>query len=263
MALDLGIDPWTYHDYPDDEVAKQREFEIGDALEGLYEDPDFPANARSLYFDPLNPPRGSIPNESLKWMRICEGDVAGCDYPVFHTGSGIKQGALGDRYFINALRLLSCRPQLLSRLLVSEKYSSQGLYTLKFNKAGKWRYVHIDDRIACRQSGAVNFCRNRNPNETCGMLLEKAYAKLHGNYEAISFGLTERALMELSLGAVQSPRLGQFKKSRVCDEVWELLERGIEAHQVRGRDTDTQIPLFTIRSSNTTPSVCSSPVPIR
>jgi len=161
--------------------------------------------------------------------------VAGCDYPIFHTGSGIKQGALGNRYFINALRLLSCRPQLLSRLLVSEKYASQGLYTLKFNKAGKWRYVHIDDRVACRQSGAVNFCRNRNPNETFGMLLEKAYAKLHGCYEALNYGTVEKLLSEMTAAAgVQALRLDALDPLTVCDNVYSLLEGALAKGKVVG-----------------------------
>jgi hypothetical protein len=40
------------------------------------------------------------------------------------------------------------------------------------------RYVHIDDRIPCRQSGRVHFSRNSDPNETFAMLIEKAYAKV-------------------------------------------------------------------------------------
>ena len=61
----------------------------------------------------------------------------------------------------------------------------------------QWRYVHIDDRIPCRQSGRVHFCRNENPEETFAMLLEKAYAKLHGCYESLIFGLIDKTLQDL------------------------------------------------------------------
>mmetsp|Transcript_32355 Transcript_32355/g.54541 ORF Transcript_32355/g.54541 Transcript_32355/m.54541 type:complete len:832 (+) Transcript_32355:47-2542(+) len=231
--MDIGICPGNYHDYADDEVAIQREFEIGDALEGgHFRDEDFPANARSLYFDPLNPPKGAIPNESLRWLRICEGDISLCDFPEFfkgdHVSCRINQGSLGDKYFVNALRLLSCQPQYVNRLLVSNKYAAQGLYTLKFHKAGKWRYVHVDDRIPSRQSGNVNFARNHNPNETFAMLLEKAYAKLHGCYEAVANGLIEKTLHELTCSAaVQSLRLETLSSRAVCDEIWDQLEKAI------------------------------------
>lgn len=110
------------------------------------------------------------------------------------ASSSIQQGSLGNGYFINALRLLSCRPEYVKRILVSlpppsthptpslstnyltpllrslshlqlrqvsEKYAEKGLYTVKFSKAGRWRYLHIDDRIACRPSGKVTLTLSR------------------------------------------------------------------------------------------------------
>ena len=235
----MGLVPGNYHDYPDDEVAVQREFEIGDSLDSNYRDEDFPANARSLYFDPLNPPKGSIPNENVKWFSISRGEVIDCDYPIFYNGDAdssiITQGALGDGYFINALRLLSCKPPMIERILVSDKFASQGLYTLKFYKAGHWRYVHMDDRIPCRPSGRVNFARNLNPNEVFAMLIEKAYAKLHGCYEAIPYGLIEKVLQELTPGGgAECLRLERYPIHRICDEVWEAIERGVASNCLIG-----------------------------
>ena len=239
FKMDTGIFPGNYHEYTDDEVAIQREYELADTIEVRFKDEEFPANSRSLYFDPLNPPKGAIPNESVKWFSISQGDVADCVYPEFFKADNfsciIDQGALGDSYFINALRLLTCQPMYITRLLVSDKFAKQGLYTFKFCKAGKWRYVHIDDRIPCRQSGRVNYCRNFNPNETFAMLLEKAYAKLHGCYEAIGCGMIEKVVQDLTeSAAVQCLRLEKFRPTSVCDEVWDTLEKAIENQQLVG-----------------------------
>ena len=38
------------------------------------------------------------------------------------------------------------------------------------------------------------------------MLLEKAYAKLHGCYEAIAYGLIEKAMQETTSGAIVTLR---------------------------------------------------------
>jgi hypothetical protein len=123
---------------------------------------------------------------------------------------------------------LACYPEYIKRLFVSEKFALKGLYTLKFYKNGRWRYVHIDDRMPCRQSGTVNFCRNGNPNETFAMLIEKAYAKLHGCYEAIAVGLVEKVLYDLTPAAgVDALNISTFPLESVCDSVWEYLELAI------------------------------------
>jgi hypothetical protein len=241
VSLDKSL--VRYHfDYPDDEMAIQRELEIGEsiAVNTSYLDTVFPPNARSLYFDPLNPPKGTIPNESIKWFSLCQGTLAHCEdcsKPYWGDVSSpyILPGALGDSYFVNALSLLATQPTYMGRVLVSYAYASKGLYTFKFYKAGKWRYVHIDDYIPCRQSGKAHFARNRNPNETFAMLIEKAYSKLHGCYEAISYGLIEKVLQELTPAAgVETLRLEQIAAKKVCDDVWEKVEKTISLRGLVG-----------------------------
>jgi hypothetical protein len=62
--MNIGLYSGNYYDYTDDAIALERENDIYEGLKGsFYNDQDFPANARSLYFDPLNPPKGSLPGE--------------------------------------------------------------------------------------------------------------------------------------------------------------------------------------------------------
>ena len=233
--LDVGLVAGNYFDYADDDVAVQREYEIMEGLGIQYTDPCFPPDARSLYFDPFHPPKGASPGTSFIWCRISRGEVLKCDAPIFckrdSQSSQIIQGALGNAYLINALRLLAAvqnEGKQIMRLLVSDKYAAAGMYTFKFFKAGRWRYVHIDDLIPCRQSGRVNFCRNVDPNETFAMLLEKAYAKLHGCYEAIVHGLTEKVLGDLTPGGhTRCHRNERANLDNVCDKAWEFVEKGL------------------------------------
>lgn len=270
-TVNEGLFEGNYEDYMNDDVACQREIDLlGDdddddsvALDvshhpgakknrktkmgSMFVDKAFPADGRSLYFDPINPPKGSIPQSCIEWKRISSGDIIGCTEPVLFCNNSasaeIDEGALGDSYFVNALRLLACASSgntktdldgvsqtqhFISRLLVSSKNAHKGIYTFKFFKAGSWRYVHVDDRIPCRQSGKVNFCRNKNPNETFAMLLEKAYAKLHGCYEALVYGLVSKCLYDMIPGGcVTTLKAEHYTPLNICNEIWDHLDENL------------------------------------
>lgn len=237
--VDKGLCKQNYFDYQDDEVAIQREHDILDGLEGSYVDKEFPADNRSLYMDPFNPPKGSLPGDTVRWLRISDGHIDKCISPKVFVNDAqsslIDIGALGDKYFVNALRLLAAHPNYIRRIVVSEKNASRGIFTLKFFKAGAWRYIHIDDRIPCRPSGKVNYCRNQNPDEIFAMIIEKAYAKLHGSYEALAFGLMEHVLYDFTAGGhIHALRMENLLDDMACDETWERLEDGMNNEALIG-----------------------------
>jgi calpain-15 len=57
--------------------------------------------------------------------------------------------------------------------------------------------VTVDDYIPCFYNGGPMFSRS-NGNELWVLLLEKAYAKLHGHYYSLRFGQTLQGLMDLT-----------------------------------------------------------------
>ena len=237
--LDRGLCPGNYFDYEDDETAVAQENEIAEEVAKSWDDPTFPHDGRSLYFDPLNPPKGTVEEHEMRWCSISLGEIAKCDNPLIlkddQKSALIEQGALGNNYFVNALRLIASNISYLKRLIVSTRKSNKGIYTFKFCKAGKWRYVHIDDKIPCRYSGIPNFCRNLNPNETFAMLIEKAYAKLHGCYESIAFGLVDKALMDMCYGAsVRTLRSEKFEYETAKDDIFEEIELGMNENRLIG-----------------------------
>lgn len=59
----------------------------------------------------------------------------------------------------------------------------------------------VDDWIPCESPGKPAFATSRKGNEMWVSLLEKAYAKLHGSYEALEGGLVQDALVDLTGGA--------------------------------------------------------------
>jgi hypothetical protein len=61
--------------------------------------------------------------------------------------------------------------------------------------------VHIDDRIPCDRKGRPVYARGKDVNETWVMILEKAYAKLHGCYDNLKTGYIDYGLRDLTGGA--------------------------------------------------------------
>ncbi len=121
----------------------------------------------------------------------------------------IVQGQLGNRWLLTALAPLLDHVDVLSRLFVSKRYAAKGLYTIKIFKEGRWRYVHVDDTVPCDMAGIPLFARSANMNAVWVMLLEKAYAKVHGCYERLADGVVEEAMRDFTLGvalAVRVPR---------------------------------------------------------
>jgi hypothetical protein len=76
-------------------------------------------------------------------------------------------------------------------------YRKRGIYVFKFFKDFKWLYVIIDDRVPCIDNYPV-FGSCRDPVETWVPMIEKAYAKLHGCYEALISGFIDDALTDLT-----------------------------------------------------------------
>ncbi|GAB9463405.1 hypothetical protein Gpo141_00000867 [Globisporangium polare] len=130
------------------------------------------------------------PQAKLFADGVCSGDVI--------------QGNLGDCWFLSALSVVATRPDLLQQTFWrGDKYKANGLFVCRFMKNFVWNYVIIDDRLPVfgfskTKAGKPYFARCRDPDELWVALLEKAYAKLHGSYEALIGGFIDVALNDLT-----------------------------------------------------------------
>jgi hypothetical protein len=116
------------------------------------------------------------------------------------------QGAVGNAWFVGAVSCISLLPELVMDIFVDDDEYSQpiGAYKVKFYKKNTWVEVLIDDRLPCYPDGRPLYGRGKNANEIWPMLLEKAYAKLHGCYENLIGGRMTYALQDLTGGAPQT-----------------------------------------------------------
>jgi calpain-15 len=141
----------------------------------------------------------------------------------------IKQGFLGNCWFLCAVASLAERPALVKRLFITKEYNKEGIYRLKICKNGEWVTVTIDDYIPCYYNAGPMFAHS-NGDELWVLLLEKAYAKLHGNYIALKSGFSYHAMIDLTGCPTEHLR---FPKNNanfedVEDEANEIFEKMLE-----------------------------------
>ena len=86
----------------------------------------------------------------------------------------IRQGSLGDSWFMCAVAALAERPALVERLFITKDLNPQGIYRVKLCKNGEWVTVTIDDFFPCFPMGGPIFSRAHG-NELWPLILEKVY----------------------------------------------------------------------------------------
>ncbi len=137
----------------------------------------------------------------------------------------VKPGVLGDEWFLSACALLAERPALVERLFLTKEVNAMGVYKVRLCKNGEWVTVTVDDYFPCYPDGEPLFARCHG-NELWVMLLEKAYAKLHGNYHLLRGGYANEALIDLTGCPCVSYNLEDEYVQHFVDngQFWELLK---------------------------------------
>lgn len=204
----------------------------GDVGRGVYGDDD--DDERGEYYSP-----GSV--HRVDWIF---------DSPRFtvsgYSASDIKQGSNGDCWWLAAVATIANRRDLMERVCVARDETC-GVYGFVFQRDGEWVSTVVDDNLYLRardwghygdeydatgrkarryrrerQTGseALYFACCEDADETWLPLLEKAYAKVHGDYEAISGGWPGEAVEDMTGGVTTT-----IASNRVLDKdkLWKEL----------------------------------------
>uniref|UniRef100_A0A3B3X1H5 Uncharacterized protein n=1 Tax=Poecilia mexicana TaxID=48701 RepID=A0A3B3X1H5_9TELE len=201
----------------------------------LFEDPRFPATDDSLFHQGNRIGR-------VVWKRpqeLCEDPHLFVDGISAHD---LHQGQLGNCWFVAACSSLASRESLWQKVIPDWKEqewdtekpdSYAGIFHFRFWRFGEWVDVVIDDRLPTVDNQLV-YCHSNDSNEFWSALVEKAYAKVYGCYEALDGGNTADALVDFT-GGVSEP-VDLLEGQMATDEASrnQLFERVLKVHNRDG-----------------------------
>ena len=127
----------------------------------------------------------------ITWKRAA--DIAG-DHTLFGTDGAvnvldIRQGFLGNCWFLAAASALAEKPGRLENTFLNNDnaLNAAGIYGVNFFTLGVPHTVIVDDWLPTIQNGDGSFdtmsAKVGHDAPLWGPILEKAFAKYHGNYE--------------------------------------------------------------------------------
>uniref|UniRef100_A0A4W4GKL9 Calpain catalytic domain-containing protein n=1 Tax=Electrophorus electricus TaxID=8005 RepID=A0A4W4GKL9_ELEEL len=133
-----------------------------------------------------------------------------CSFPQFivngATRMDICQGVLSDCWFLSAVASVSLYPSLLNQVVPvrqSFQHGYTGCFSFWFWQYGEWVEVKVDDLLPTQQ-GELIYLHSSQRNEFWSALLEKAYAKLKGGYQALNLGFPHEAMVDMTGGITEA-----------------------------------------------------------
>ena len=145
----------------------------------------------------------------------------------------IEQGALGNCWLLAALALVTERPRILQRILLTQTVNNEGIYLVRICHNGLWKTVIVDDCFPCTDQKQLVFSQARR-RQLYVPLIEKACAKLFGSYAALTSGFMAESLQLLTGAPCDHINLQSSHRQIDADIVWAKLSSACEYNLLIG-----------------------------
>ena len=164
--------------------------------------------------------------EYFKWCRI-EEIFDSKNYSIFHDGIAVQdivQGKICDCYFLSVLGSLCKFPELVEKLFYFKEKTKEHIYGIYFYINGHKKLVLIDDYVPYVGTNFKQFAMSKSEeNEIWVALIEKAWAKINGNYIRIGCGGSPNEVFDVLTEAYSEE---VAVKPSVKDTLWNKLIDG-------------------------------------
>lgn len=157
--------------------------------------------------------------------------------PMRKTPIGGAYDTVAKQYNGDRIRQLFSNPPLAPGETRTRHKNNKGVYGVIMTKNGKEEHVIIDDLIPVRDGDQTVFAHGNGP-ELWVILLEKAWAKLHGSYERQIGGIAYQTIRDLT-GApgytypCDKMEPDFFDKMVIADESEFIMTAGIHSAEVK------------------------------
>ena len=163
----------------------------------------------------------------FKWDRA-ENIYNSNNYSVFYKGIEIEdiiQGyGIGDCYFLSALGSLCKFPQLIENLFYFKEKTKEHIYGIYLYINGIKKLVLIDDYFPYIEDKSKKFAMSYSrENEIWVSLVEKAWAKVNGNYIRIASGGFSNESFDVLTEAYNEEMTFEGKSG---DIIWQKIKEG-------------------------------------
>ncbi len=197
--------------------------------EGKFVDDLFPPNENSFlaqdnegnFIDKQCGPEKSkeMDVSKLEWKRIDDIFSKSLIFEDTIEFDDIKQGNLGNCYFLSAISALTEMPYLIYQIFRTKVKNEKGYFEVVLYIDGEWQVVIIDDYfVTIKDTNEFKFA-NSNERELWAIILEKAWAKVNGGYVNTISGNPSDALMAITGFSVEKILHDKVDKENLWSKV--------------------------------------------
>ncbi|KAL8561164.1 hypothetical protein ACOMHN_054535 [Nucella lapillus] len=173
-------------------------------------------------------------SHQIDWKRPTELSDSPKLFSEGTTRYDIGQGGAGTCWFLSTVANISEHPDQLKQVIPDDAYHVgtdhyDGIFHCRFWRFGQWEDVYIDDFLPIVHGTTPWGARSAtDPDEFWVSLLEKAFARYHGNYKAVYGGQPGDAYLALTGGVAERIDFddNEHKSSRLFQRIHNAVNSG-------------------------------------